>query len=268
MGFLRRIFGGSQPAQSARSDTRRRQGLTPAHAVVPVPLDPTWPVVPTRRIVRGLSTDEKNALPYEATVCPSCGVTIASPPKGRKKCASCGAYMFVRVIDNDRRRLVTETDAAVIDLSDAERRGAEWDDSEREWYAGLAAAGVILDDTPEEGGQELSVTGESHYHAHLAGLMASLRVSPDDREVWAVALLVRDPQNKHDRNAVRVAIHGGTVGYLSRDDAADIQQWMKKFERQQRPVYVLANVGGGRTIDGEVGPIGVTLVDLPEDVLD
>jgi hypothetical protein len=80
--------------------------------------------------------------------------------------------------------------------------------------------------------------------------------------------LVRDPQNRYDRNAVRVEIHGRAVGHLSREDASDIQKWLKKLERQQRPAYVLARLGGGRSSDGEIGPIGVTLEALPEDVLD
>ena len=112
------------------------------------------------------------------------------------------------------------------------------------------------------------MVGESHYHADLAGLMASLRPDPDASEAWTAARLVRDPQNRYDRNAVRVEIHGRLVGHLSREDAEDIKPWLKKLERQQQPAYVLARLGGGRVSDGEVGPIGVTLVDLPENVLD
>jgi hypothetical protein len=93
--------------------------------ITPAVLDPSWPVVPARRSVTRLSTQERNALPFEATACPSCGAEVVKPPKGRKKCATCGAYMLVRVIDLERRRLVTEAEAAVIDRSDADRQAAD-----------------------------------------------------------------------------------------------------------------------------------------------
>ncbi|MFZ5855105.1 MAG: HIRAN domain-containing protein [Chloroflexota bacterium] len=272
MDFLRRLLGGSQPAPRARPEARGRQGLTPAYAIAPVPLDPTWPVIPAQQPaqqnVRGLTTDERNALPFEATACPSCGAEVAKPPKGRKKCTACGAYMLVRVIDLERRRLVTEADAVVIDRADAERQAADRHNAEREWYRSLIGAGILLCDQPEEGGVDLDVVGESHYHADLAGLMAALRPDPDASEVWTAARLVREPQNQYDRNAVRVEIHGRLVGHLSREDAEDIQRWIKKVERRQQPAYVLARLGGGRVTDGVVGPIGVSLVNLPEDALD
>jgi HIRAN domain len=36
------------------------------------------------------------------------------------------------------------------------------------------------------------------------------------------ALLVREPDSRDDENAVAVMVYGHTVGYLSRDDAADL----------------------------------------------
>jgi len=97
----------------------------------------------------------------------------------------------------------------------------------------------------------------------LANLMAALRVDPDDRDAMAIALLQREPNNRYDRNAVRVLIHGRHVGYISREDAEDIQGWIRGLERAGIPAYVLARMGGGRVDEGRVGPIGVTLEDLP-----
>lgn len=46
----------------------------------------------------------------------------------------------------------------------------------------------------------------------------------DTRLRWFRAALVREPENKHDRNAIAVyADTVGRVGYLSRDDAIDYQ---------------------------------------------
>ena len=266
MSFLRRLFGGPAAPPQRSSPRDGRPGLTVATDVLPARVDPSWPVVPPRREPRPLSTDERNELPFEATVCPSCRAVVAKPPKGRKRCTGCGEYMFVRVIDEQRRRLVSEGEAAVFDRADSERRAAEWEEAERGWYPQLAAAGLLLNDPPDEG-VELDVVGESHCHADLAGLMAALRDDPDATEARTAARLVREPQNPYDRNAVRVEIHGKLVGHLSGEDAEDIQPWLKRMARRSRSTYVLACLGGGRVTDGVVGPIGVTLENLPEDVL-
>ncbi|HSW42644.1 MAG TPA: HIRAN domain-containing protein [Patescibacteria group bacterium] len=171
------------------------------------------------------------------------------------------------MIDRQRRRLVTEAEAAVLDRADSEHDAAEWEEAEREWYRALVAAGLLLNDPPDDG-VELDVVGESHYHADLAGLMVALGDDPDATEVRTAARLVREPHNPYDRNAVRVEIHGKLVGYLSRDDAEEIQPWLKRIERRSRPTYILACLGGGRVDGGVVGPIGVTLECLPENVLD
>lgn len=271
MDFLRRLFGGPG-APPDRSRTRARlPGLTASRDLVPAQLDPSWPVVPLRPEARTLSTAERNALPFEATTCPSCHAEVAKPPKGRKRCTSCGVYMFVRVIDDQRRRLVTEAELAmpIPESAESERRAAEWEETESQWYRALVAAGLLLNDPPEDG-EELDVVGESHYHADLAGLATALRGDPDAKEwteVRTAARLVREPHNPYDRNAVRVEIHGKLVGHLSREEAEEIQPWLKKMARRTRPTYVLACLGGGRVIDGVVGPIGVTLENLPEDIL-
>ena len=266
MGFLRRLFGGQAvPAQLPKHGDR--PNLTAVVDVVPTRLDPSWPVVPTERQPQTLSTDARNELPFEATVCPSCQAEVAKPPKGRKRCTSCGEYMFVRLVDRQRRRLVNSAEAAVLDGADSERQVTEWDEADRAWYRELSAAGLLVSDSPEDG-VELDVVGESHYHADLAGLMVALRNDFEATEVTTAARLVREPGNPYDRNAGRVEIHGKLVGYLSRDEAADIQPRLKKTERRTRPTYVLARLGGGRVDHGVVGPIGVTLENLPEDVLD
>ena len=59
--------------------------------------------------------------------------------------------------------------------------------------------------------------------------MAALREDPGATEVRTAARLVREPQNPYDRNAVRVEIHGRPSGRLSREDAEDIQPWLKKW---------------------------------------
>ena len=176
--------------------------------------------------------------------------------------------MYVRVIDDRQRRLVTASELGVPLPEGAEsvRRAAEQEEAEQGWYRVVIAAGVALCDPPEDG-EELDVVGESHYQADLAGLMAVLRDGPDATEAWTAARLIPEPQNPYDRNAVRVEVHDRLVGHLSREDAEEIKPWLRKVARRSRPTYVLARIGGGRVTDGIVGPIGVTLENLPDDIL-
>ncbi|MGH7486311.1 MAG: HIRAN domain-containing protein, partial [bacterium] len=234
--------------------------------VSPAQLDPSWPTVPPEPASPHLSTEARNALPFEATRCPSCGAEVAKPPKGRKRCLACGVYMYVSVIDRKRRRLVTEADAAKLGSETDAKESAEWDAAERRWCGSLRHLGFQVVTDPSEAGIELDVVGESHYHADLAALMAALRAD-SSFSVLSAARLVREPTNRYDRNAVRVEVHGRVVGYLSREDAAEIRPWITKHDRRGA-WFVLARLGGGRIEDGLVGPIGVTIENLPDDALD
>jgi HIRAN domain. len=208
-----------------------------------------------------MSSDARNALPFESDGCPPCGAQVATLPKGTKRCRTCGEQMYVVVIDGMTRRLVAAPERDAVGTANVERVTAEHKAAELGWYTSLRASGLRLSDDPDEG-ETLSVVGESHYLETLAGLMAALRVDPRDREVTTVGRLTREPANRYDRNAVRVDVHGQHVGYLSREDAVDIQGWLRTVERDG-PVFVLARLGGGLVQDGQVGPIGVTIEQLP-----
>ncbi len=87
-------------------------------------------------------------------------------------------------------------------------------------------------------GQLLAVVGESHrqdalrrvasrttdcrpYLADLTGRARKIAESEPDRR-WFRAVLIPEPTNKYDRNAIAVHVDGvGLIGYLSRDDAVD-----------------------------------------------
>lgn len=262
MGFLRRLFGG--PKASRKAPASWGPGAVQAGTVTPAALDSSYPTLPVQRRY-WLSTAETNALPFEATVCPTCGVDVAKPPKGRKKCASCGVYMFVVVVDRARRRLVKEADQQAYwtsDLARAEKEGAKAD---KEWRAAMRAAGFQVARNEDEE-TSLDVVGESHYQRDLASLKLALGSGPDGGDVETAARLIREPSNKHDKNAVQVLIHGRLVGYLSRDDASYIQPWLKRHERSGQPVFVAATIGGGYGKGGYLSPIGVTLDNLPDTV--
>ena len=265
MGLLRRLFGGPPDSKSSNS-TQLPWGrdAVVAASVVPATIDPSWPAVPPREWV-GLSTSEINELPFEATTCPTCGVDVPKPPKGRKKCTSCGVYMFVIVIDKSRRRLVTEAERLRHETIRGAREEREQEAVDRKWRAAVKAAGVLMARTEDEA-ESTEVVGESNYQEDLASLMAALRTRPEQYEVETAAALVREPNNRHDRNAVMVVINHRLVGYMASGEAQAAQPWLKRQERNGRVAFVLATVGGGRDDGGSLTPIGVTLDDLPESI--
>jgi hypothetical protein len=123
------------------------------------------------------------------------------------------------------------------------------------WHQLLENAGFAV------GPEDLDVVGESYYHASLAGIRAALHQPGTGYETRAVAQLRREPDNRWDRNAIGVYIHGVKVGHLDRYDAEDYQSLLK---RHGGTMWVQAVLMGGRaTPAGEAGPIGVKLDDIP-----
>ena len=94
------------------------------------------------------------------------------------------------------------------------------------------------------------VVGESHYQRALH-LAASGRAAGDgfDRHIGVTAVLVPEPTNKWDRNAVRVDVVMGMqslkVGYLSMDLAAEYQPELLKLARQGVLGTCDARIAGG-----------------------
>lgn len=59
-----------------------------------------------------------------------------------------------------------------------------------------------------------NIVGESNYQAELESFVGR---SEDGAEFMIDAWLVPEPDNRHDRKAIRVDIMGRTVGYIPRD---------------------------------------------------
>lgn len=90
-------------------------------------------------------------------------------------------------------------------------------------------------------GEQLFV-GESHYQAALVDLLASRGHAPATLASCRVpvnepflALLVPEPRNPHDSNAVAVSVEGRTVAYLSR---ANAERYRGSFKTQTGQVAV------------------------------
>ncbi|MBX5470805.1 MAG: hypothetical protein IRZ21_13030 [Thermoleophilaceae bacterium] len=113
------------------------------------------------------------------------------------------------------------------------------------WLSRLAAGGKRLSSLEPvwlEGDERVEVVGESHYQQALRSICG--------REAWTevrhecVALLVPEPTNPHDPNAVMVQIDGKLVGYLSRADAVAYRPTLRPLAAQGKAAACHAVIAG------------------------
>lgn len=110
------------------------------------------------------------------------------------------------------------------------------------------------------GRQTLEVVGESHYQQHLWRLVGGKQ---DGVRHPVVAVLLPEPSNKYDANAIQVQIDGGVVGYLGRDDAADYVDRVNEIMRATGQAVALE----GTVVGGSSNMLGVFLRHDPSDFL-
>ncbi len=104
------------------------------------------------------------------------------------------------------------------------------------------------------------VVGESNYQDALWAVAGAPRGTEVRTKVFAV--LVPEPQNSYDRNAVAVFVNNSNkVGYLSRDDAAAYQPILRRHRQLVACDALIA--GGGPGDDGRMRMLGIFL-ELPE----
>lgn len=115
------------------------------------------------------------------------------------------------------------------------------------------------------GDETLEVVGESHYQDALWAVVGGIR--PERVRYETLALLVPDPENPVDANAVEVLIDGMCVGFLSRQDALRYRPGLLKL-MSASPTHLIALhgvvVGGGPRHEG-LGFLGVFLDHDPAD---
>lgn len=93
----------------------------------------------------------------------------------------------------------------------------------------------------------IDVVGESKFQDNLRALKGSY-----EHDLKVTAILVREPSNTNDANAVRVEIGGKQVGYLTREMAA--QYKLKEAGRCSAKI-----VGGFLLDNGDIAHFGVKL---------
>lgn len=118
---------------------------------------------------------------------------------------------------------------------------------------------------PSVGNFDLEVVGESNYQNSLR------KISNDATETRLLptytAILFPENNNKFDKMAVRVDINGMTVGHLSREDARDYRELLKRKGIAGKITSCDASLTGGFIKDdGTRASYGVCLdIDLYED---
>lgn len=111
---------------------------------------------------------------------------------------------------------------------------------------------------------DFEIVGESRYQDNLLKLVG--KKQEEGAEKYVHALLIAEPENKYDKNAVRVDIEGYTVGYIPRDEARKIQQDLFGVSRSGTAVCNAVIVGGWKDEESE-GHFGVRLdLEIPLEI--
>lgn len=111
------------------------------------------------------------------------------------------------------------------------------------------------------GKYSLDVVGESHYQNSLCVIAGPKEEQAKDVDCHAV--LIREPDNAYDHNAVQVIIKGKKVGYLSKNNAASLVREMNRAFLSNEIMFVAkAKINGGWCDDTSEGNYGV-VIDFP-----
>jgi len=106
----------------------------------------------------------------------------------------------------------------------------------------------------------VNVAGESHYQEALRELVGPTTAA--EIAVDTEAVLVPEPSNPHDPNAVMVQIDGKLVGYLPRDDAVAYGPALRELGERGRAGACEARIAGRR--DGGGTPNLGVFLRLPD----
>lgn len=100
----------------------------------------------------------------------------------------------------------------------------------------------------------MNVAGESHYQEALQELTGTDGTT--ELRVKTEAVLVPEPSNVHDTNAVMVQVDGRLVGYLPRQSAVGYAPMVAAVEARGRSAACEAMIAGR---GGETSALGVFL---------
>ena len=121
--------------------------------------------------------------------------------------------------------------------------------------------GELSGSLPGPGTYAFDIVGESNYQKTLEEICGGK--TENGVKHLTEATLVLEDSNKFDNMAVRVDIHGQTVGYLSKKDARSYRKQLMALGHPDITCVCKATiVGGWDRAGGDTGHFGVKL-DLP-----
>lgn len=110
-----------------------------------------------------------------------------------------------------------------------------------------------------DGSFAVACVGESNYVPALLHAAGTSRSGPGPIEVIVTVEVATEPDNAYDANAVCVLSSAGRkLGYLCREDAADMAPELDRLIRDHGKVWCEARIGGSR-VDPSQWRIGIWL---------
>ncbi len=99
----------------------------------------------------------------------------------------------------------------------------------------------ITDLSLEFFGQE--IVGESHYQQNIQKAARESEVHDEQNQAIVRVLILREPKNRYDSNAVRIAdLEDRTFGYLPREMASWVSPLLVSVERDEAPASCMARI--------------------------
>jgi hypothetical protein len=130
---------------------------------------------------------------------------------------------------------------------------------------GRTTSSITVEATVFSGNEPLEVVGESHRQEALWEIVGGFRREPVRHACYA--LLLPEPDNPVDPNAIRVLVDGRHVGYLNRDDAAVYSPGLHRLMASCETGHVAleAQIVGGGPRGDRIGFLGVFVDHNPAD---
>jgi hypothetical protein len=218
MGWLHRLLSGESDSESASVQATPN----PAHLVPPVLPDLGR---------HDPAADHKRG--FASKTCPSCEAPVKELSRTTQSCEACGKAIVVMSGEDGQWHLLREADAKAFEERQEQIRIESYKRDEE----ALLEAGFLAGD------YHADVDGESAYQDVLERMAGGRSRTGVMKEV--IALLSREPDHPHDKDAIRVDVDSETVGYLEKVNAREIQPLMQRLERSGRPAWVRAWIVGG-----------------------
>jgi hypothetical protein len=189
---------------------------------------------------------------YASRVCPSCEAPIQKLHPYTTTCKTCEEPIVVKSGEDGQWHLMREADIAEFEDRQEEVREEHFKVDQN----ALLEAGFLAGD------RQVDVADSSDYQEVLTKLTGGR--SQSGAMTAVIALLSREPDHPHDKNAVRIDVGDETVGYVQKVDAKQIQPLMQKMEKAGQPAWVRAWIVGGWEDDRGDNNYRIRIDSLPK----